>query len=811
MLGARSRLLPLRHRRGAELQRPALGGRGLTLAIAILGLNIVTGYSGQISVGHSAFFGIGAYTTMILVADHGWPFLATLPVAGALGFIVGFVLGIPALQIRGLYLALITLGLALAFPAIVKSDNFFGIDFAASTGGSNGMTITSGDVTSIDGFRWAPPSWAPDGWSTNDWVFTTRLRRRARALRADLEPVRSRVGRGMIAMRDNETGAAVSGVYPAQYKVLAFATSALVTAVGGGCFSLAVTTIGPDTFGLQRSIEFIAGLVIGGVATIIGPAIGGLLVDWLPHLSFEGEFQFSDITSWSIPFLPTLEGPEATILYGVILVLIIFFMPGGIVYGLRLLRSKFLLILPRLPASRASRRVAEPIEPARRRDRRIANMHPSTNHKGEASMTSRSNRIRGVLAAAVCLSLVAAACGDDDDDDAGGAATDAVDATDAAAPETTAAAGADTTAAAGADTTAAGDRHDRRVGHRPRRPTAPSRPARRSRSRPTTARPTATEALADGEPIKIAFIGPQTGPLAAFGVIGQGMKVYFDKINARRAASTVTRSSWSPRTTPTTRPGRHRPCRRRSRATRSSPRCSRSARRTSAGTRQLHADACVPQALVGTGFPAWGDPQNFPWTTGGIPSYNVESAVWIEFIKEKFPDATKIALLSFNNDFGKVYQTELNALAAGGRAGGRRRRAARADVRPHQRGDPAAGVGPGRHHRRHDVDVLHQPDDPGPPGRVHRTDHQLLHLPVDPAVHGARPARRRRTSTRSSSPRTRPTRRTPRIPAVQQYLEDVATYGPGVDPNVGNVGTGYNAAFLDRRRAATAPRRWRVA
>ncbi len=150
-------------------------------------------------------------------------------------------------------------------------------------------------------------------------------------------------------MRDNETGAAVSGVYPAQYKVLAFATSALVTSVGGGCFALAATTIGPDTFGLQRSIEFIAGLVIGGVATIIGPAIGGVLVDWLPHLSLEGEFVFSDSTTFSLPFLPTLEGPEATILYGILLVLIIFFMPGGIVYGLRVLRSKFMLIVPLLP------------------------------------------------------------------------------------------------------------------------------------------------------------------------------------------------------------------------------------------------------------------------------------------------------------------------------------------------------------------------------------------------------------------------------------------------------------------------------
>jgi branched-chain amino acid transport system permease protein len=314
----------------------------VTLAIAICGLNIVTGYSGQISVGHSAFFGIGAYTTMILVADHGWPFLATLPVAGAFGFIVGFVLGIPALRIRGLYLALITLGLALAFPAIVKSDNFFGIDFASLTGGSNGMSITGGDVTSVDGFRWAPPSWAPDSWSSNDWVFTTILVIALVLFGLTSNLIRSRVGRGLVAMRDNETGAAVSGVYPAQYKVLAFATSALVTSIGGGCFALAATTIGPDTFGLQRSIEFIAGLVIGGVATILGPAIGGILVEWLPYWAFE--------IDW--PVIGSLQGPQAGILYGLLLIVIVFFMPGGIVYGLRFLRSKFLLIVPRLPVSR---------------------------------------------------------------------------------------------------------------------------------------------------------------------------------------------------------------------------------------------------------------------------------------------------------------------------------------------------------------------------------------------------------------------------------------------------------------------------
>jgi branched-chain amino acid transport system permease protein len=314
----------------------------VTLSVGILGLNIVTGYSGQISIGHSAFFGIGAYTTMILIADHGWPFLATLPVAGALGFIVGAVIGIPALRIRGLYLSLITLGLALAFPAIVKSDSFFGVDFAGITGGSNGKVISSGDVTTTRGFHWNPPSWAPGGWTTNDWVFTTVFVIAVLLFVLTSNLIRSAVGRGLVAMRDNETGAAVSGVYPAQYKVLAFATSALVTSIGGGCFALASTTIGPDTFGLQRSIEFIAGLVIGGVATIVGPAIGGVLVEWLPYWAFE--------VNW--PILGKLEGPQAGILYGVILVLIIFFMPGGVVYGLRQLRSKFLVFVPRLPVPR---------------------------------------------------------------------------------------------------------------------------------------------------------------------------------------------------------------------------------------------------------------------------------------------------------------------------------------------------------------------------------------------------------------------------------------------------------------------------
>jgi len=299
--------------------------QAVTLAIAILGLNLVTGYSGQVSLGHSAFFGIGAYTTMILVADHGWPFLATLPVAGAIGFAVGVLVGLPALRIRDLYLTLVTLGIALAFPSIVKK-------MESLTGGGNGKTITVGKGDVPNGFRWKAPSWVPGHLNESSWIFVTVLLIAVVMYLLASNLVRSRVGRATVAVRDNEIGAISSGVNSSRVKVTAFAVSALWTAVGGGCFALAGGTIAPDSFGLQRSIELIAGLVIGGIATIIGPALGGVIVEFLPYLSFNA-----------------FPGPEAYVLYGLILVVLVFFMPGGIVAGLRTLKARVVRVMPRLP------------------------------------------------------------------------------------------------------------------------------------------------------------------------------------------------------------------------------------------------------------------------------------------------------------------------------------------------------------------------------------------------------------------------------------------------------------------------------
>ena len=251
---------------------------------------------------------------------------------------------------------------------------------------------------------------------------------------------------------------------------------------------------------------------------------------------------------------------------------------------------------------------------------------------------NRSWRLRGAVPLTAALALVAAACGSDD---GGGASTEAPS-TEAA--ETTAAAETAAPTSEAEATTSA----------------APAAPAFQV---PTDAcPPEATTALADGEPIKLAFVGAQTGPLAAFGVIGQGMKVFFDKLNAEEGGIAghpveviAKDDAYDP--------------------AKSAPAVQEALEGDKvfasvfqigtpnvAGTRQLYADACVPQALVGTGFPNWGDPANFPWTLGGIMSYTVESNVWTEFIKEKFPDATKVALLTFNNDFGKTYKTALEEL-----------------------------------------------------------------------------------------------------------------------------------------------------
>lgn len=274
----------------------------ITLAIAALGLNLLTGYSGQISVGHGAFFGVGAYTTAILVADHGWPYLATTAAAAVIAFAVGVLIGLPALRVRGLYLALVTLSLAVVFPQIIKR-------FADVTGGTQGKQVG----------RFRAPDWT--GLAQDQFIFYLFLAFALVAWLLVYNLVRSRVGRALVSVRDNEIGAEVLGVNIAFYKVVTFGLSAMLAGVAGSLSVYESGFVNSGEYSIVLSILILVAVVIGGVATIAGPAIGALLVTFLPEWTKGYDEQLSPV------------------IFGAVLILLMMVAPGGIMGLLRRVRA----------------------------------------------------------------------------------------------------------------------------------------------------------------------------------------------------------------------------------------------------------------------------------------------------------------------------------------------------------------------------------------------------------------------------------------------------------------------------------------
>lgn len=301
-------------------------------AVAILGINLVTGYSGQISLGHSAFFGIGAYTTAYLVADQGWPFLATLPVAAALGMLVGFLVGLPALRIQGLYLALVTLAIAAVFPVVVKMDALSEV-----TGGSNGKIVDVG---------WKKPGWFGLDVTHQGWQFLVVAAVAGLLFLIASNLIRSRVGRALIAVRDNPIGAVTSGISLSQWKTAAFAVSAAYGALGGALFMMVIGIATPESVGFALAFQLITGLVLGGLATISGSFIGGLTMVFLPYYTA----QWSGDKSFLI-FDPADSGLLANIFYGALLIAVMFVMPGGIMSFVRSVRARVIRFEPRPPTT----------------------------------------------------------------------------------------------------------------------------------------------------------------------------------------------------------------------------------------------------------------------------------------------------------------------------------------------------------------------------------------------------------------------------------------------------------------------------
>jgi branched-chain amino acid transport system permease protein len=246
----------------------------IAYAVAVLGLNLVTGFGGQISLGHGAFFGLGAYTTAILVTDHGWSWAATVPVAAVLGLALGFAVGIPALRLHGLYLAVITLAVGVAFPVVVSQP----VGLSLGTGGVAGKTVR---------IAWDKPAWFGLDVSDRGWMFLVMAAVAGLLFWLATGMVRSRVGRAMVALRDNGTAAAVSGIWPAEVKTVGFALSALYGAIGGSLYLLTTPIVSPSTVGFTITLLFITAMVLGGAATVSGAWIGGLAMVFLPYYTSE--------------------------------------------------------------------------------------------------------------------------------------------------------------------------------------------------------------------------------------------------------------------------------------------------------------------------------------------------------------------------------------------------------------------------------------------------------------------------------------------------------------------------------------------
>jgi branched-chain amino acid transport system permease protein len=271
--------------------------------IAILGLNVLTGYTGQISIGHGAFMAIGGYTTAIMSNDHHTNLIATLPLAFAITFGCGVLLGLPALRLSGVYLALATFALAVSVPQLP-------LKFSTFTGGSNGISTS----TSV----------------SNSWLYGVSWSTAAIAFLFTWLVLRGRIGRAFRAIRDSEVAATSSGVTLAIYKTLAFGVSAALAGVAGSLFVLATNGFAqPNEFSVTLSLKILVGAAVAGLGSLWGVLVGAAFIALLPTFSA------------SAPLIGSAHGQD--VVFGLFVILVMLLLPtgvAGLVPRLRRLRAK---------------------------------------------------------------------------------------------------------------------------------------------------------------------------------------------------------------------------------------------------------------------------------------------------------------------------------------------------------------------------------------------------------------------------------------------------------------------------------------
>ena len=326
----------------SESSRILLVAEAFSLIIAAMAVNLVFGFTGQISIGHSAFFAIGGYTTAILVKDHGWDPGYTFYIAPIIAFAIGCLVGLPALRLKGIYLALVTLSLAVLFPQLAKWPKL--------------EWLTNG-AAGIDSVRYDKiPTWPIIGElkgregraEFNYWLGFVTLVVVYLICRGI---VKSRVGRSLVAIRDNETAAAVMGVNLAVTKALVFGVSAALCSLGGSLATLRTGSIVPDESSpyvtLLGSIIFVLVMVIGGAGSLWGPIVGGVLFVWLSDVTRSAGAGDKGLVAGIVDFFfGWSEQSAATFILAVLLIVLMFVAPHGLIGLSKKLIRRLIVIVP---------------------------------------------------------------------------------------------------------------------------------------------------------------------------------------------------------------------------------------------------------------------------------------------------------------------------------------------------------------------------------------------------------------------------------------------------------------------------------
>jgi len=289
-------------------------------AIAAIGLNLLIGYTGQISLGHGAFFGVGAYSAAILATKASFPFIIAVPLAGAITAIVGMFFGLPSARLKHLYLCIATLASQFILEYVF-------VQWESLTGGAEGISIPSGSLFGID------------LGSDRNFYYVIFICFAVMTWMA-VNLIRTRYGRAFIAIRDNDQAAEGMGIPIFKYKLLSFAISSFYAGFAGALFAYYMISITPEPFNLWLSIEYIAMIIIGGLGSIPGSVFGTIFIIALNEiLSLATEFLMNvGATGIGITIAPLRE-----FVYGLAIILFIIFEPKGLAEVWRIVRSSFRL------------------------------------------------------------------------------------------------------------------------------------------------------------------------------------------------------------------------------------------------------------------------------------------------------------------------------------------------------------------------------------------------------------------------------------------------------------------------------------